>query len=446
MEITDKELRTSPIHALFRRYFYPTLGGMLAVSLVTVTDGIFVGNGVGADGVAAVNLVWAPLMLFVGLGLMLGMGSSVAASIALAKEDVMTARRHVTQCMIIGFLTVSSVVSVMFISPTATVRILGASDTLTGVSVEYLIYILPGFLFDIFAMIGLFVLRVDGNPKLAMWCTLLRALVNIILDYVLIFPLGMGIKGAAIATSLSYVVGAAVVLVYLTGYARSLRLLNPINSASWKGWLNNLWLQCKIGVSGMLGEGVMALTMFLGNIMTMKYLGDAGVGAFGLICYYLPFIFLVGNSIAQGAQPIISFNYGYGDLQRVKSTERVAIKTAIISGLIMGTLFLLWRYPLTDIFLSVESTSGNIAVSAFPYYSLCAIPYIFNIASIGYFQSIGKVAPSIVFSLLRGPIFLIPSFLLLPTAIGVTGIWIALAVSELLTAVCICGYYWKHHK
>lgn len=86
----------------------------------------------------------------------------------------------------------------------------------------------------------------------------------------------MGIKGAAIATSLSYVVGAAVVLVYLTGYARSLRLLNPINPASWKGWLNNLWLQCKIGVSGMLGEGVMALTMFLGNIMTMKYLGDAG--------------------------------------------------------------------------------------------------------------------------------------------------------------------------
>ncbi len=446
MEITDKELRTSPIHALFRRYFYPTLGGMLAVSLVTVTDGIFVGNGVGADGVAAVNLVWAPLMLFVGLGLMLGMGSSVAASIALAKEDVMTARRHVTQCMIIGFLTVSSVVSVMFISPTATVRILGASDTLTGVSVEYLIYILPGFLFDIFAMIGLFVLRVDGNPKLAMWCTVLRALVNIVLDYILIFPLEMGIKGAAIATSLSYVVGAAVVVVYLAGYARSLKLLNPIKPTSWKGCLNNLWLQCKIGVSGMLGEGVMALTMFLGNIMTMKYLGDAGVGAFGLICYYLPFIFLVGNSIAQGAQPIISFNYGYGDLQRVKSTERVAIKTAIISGLIMGTLFLLWRYPLTDIFLSVESTSGNIAVSAFPYYSLCAIPYIFNIASIGYFQSIGKVAPSIVFSLLRGPIFLIPSFLLLPTAIGVTGIWIALAVSELLTAVCICGYYWKHHK
>jgi len=213
MEITDKELQTSPIHSLFRKYFYLTLGGMLAVSLVTVTDGIFVGNGVGADGVAAVNLVWAPLMLFVGLGLMLGMGSSVAASIALAKGDVITARRHVAQSMIFGFLTVSFVVSVMFISPAATVRILGASDTLTGVSVEYLVYILPGFLFDIFAMIGLFVLRVDGNPKLAMWCTVLRALVNIILDYVLIFPLGMGIKGAAIATSLSYVVGAAVVLV-----------------------------------------------------------------------------------------------------------------------------------------------------------------------------------------------------------------------------------------
>lgn len=446
MEITDKELRTSPIHTLFRRYFYPTLGGMLAVSLVTVTDGIFVGNGVGADGVAAVNLVWAPLMLFIGLGLMLGMGSSVAASIALAKGDVITARRHVTQSMIIGFLTVFFVVSVMFISPATTVRILGASDTLTGISVDYLVYILPGFLFDIFAMIGLFVLRVDGNPKLAMWCTLLRALVNIILDYILIFPLGMGIKGAAIATSISYVVGAAVVLVYLAGYARSLRLLNPINPASWKGWLNNLWLQCKIGVSGMLGEGVMALTMFLGNIMTMKYLGDAGVGAFGLICYYLPFVFLVGNSIAQGAQPIISFNYGYGDLPRVKSTERVAIKTAIISGLIMGGLFLLGRYPLTDIFLSVKSTAGKIAVSAFPYYSLCAVPYIFNIASIGYFQSIGKVAPSIAFSLLRGPVFLIPSFLFLPTAIGVTGIWIALAVSELMTAVCICAYYWKHHK
>ena len=421
MEITDKVLLTSPIHSLFRRYFYPTLGGMLAVSLVTVTDGIFVGNGVGADGVAAVNLVWAPLMLFIGLGLMLGMGSSVAASITLAKGDEITARRHITQSMIVVFLAVSFVVSVMFISPAATVRLLGASDTLTGVSVEYLIYILPGFLFDIFAMIGLFVLRVDGNPKLAMWCTVLRALVNILLDYVLIFPLEMGIKGAAIATSLSYVVGAAVVLVYLTGYARLLRLLNPINPASWKGWLNNLWLQRKIGVSGMLG-------------------------AFGLICYYLPFVFLVGNSIAQEAQPIISFNYGYGDFQRMKSTERVAIKTAITSGLTMGALFMFGKYPLTDIFLPVESTAGNIAVSAFPYYSLCALPYIFNITSIGYFQSIGKVAPSVVFSLLRGPVFLIPSFLLLPPTIGVTGIWIALAISELLTAACICAYYWTHHN
>lgn len=446
MKITDSELRTSPIASLFRRYFYPTLGGMLAMSFVTVTDGIFVGNGIGADGVAAVNLVWAPLMLFIGLGLMLGMGCSVAGSIALAKGDGILARRHVTQSLVGGFVIVAFVVAVMLVSPTTTVRILGASPTLEDITAEYLIYILLGFLFDIFVMIGLFVIRADGNPRLAMWATVLPGILNIGLDYILIFPLKMGIKGAAIATSASYVIGAIMVMVYLVGYAKSLRLLNPINTASWAGFIKNIWLQCKIGVSGMLGEGVMALTMFLGNIMTMKYLGDAGVGAFGLICYYLPFIFLVGNSIAQGAQPIISYNFGCRDFQRVKSTEKVAIKTAILSGLIMGVLFWGGKYLLTDIFLPAESLAGSISISAFPYYSLCAIPYIFNIASIGYFQSIGKAAPSIMFSLLRGPIFLIPLFFLLPAAFGVTGIWTALAVSELLTSVCIYIYYWKHHK
>ncbi|MGN1213391.1 MAG: MATE family efflux transporter, partial [Bacteroidaceae bacterium] len=443
MIITEKELQTKRIAPLFRAYFFPTLFAMIAISLVTIADGFFVGRGVGADGVAAVNIVWAPMMIFVGLGLMLGIGCGVTSTIALARGDKTTARRHVTQAITLGLLIVVILATIMLANPSATAKLLGASDTLQDITIEYMVYLIPGFVIDIFCLIGQFVLRCDGRPKTAMWSTLLPGITNVVLDWLLVFHLDMGIKGAALATSLSFVVGSLIVFFALIKPNSKLRLLNIFSKNTWVGATRNISRQCLIGLSALLGELVMAMTMFLGNIETMRLLGDAGVGAFGVVCYYLPFIFLMGNAIAQSGQPILSFNYGRRNTVRVRETFHYMIKIAMVCGLICAFAFFFLNTALTSLFIPADSPAGTIAIEAFPYYAACALPYIFNIVAIGYFQSVERAKPSIVFALMRGTVFLVPSFVLLPLWLGSTGVWLALTVSELSTTLFIVLFYMR---
>lgn len=205
--------------------------------------------------------------------------------------------------------------------------------------------------------------------------------------------------------------------------------------------LRNIGYQCKIGISALLGEATMGMIMLIGNLVFMHYLGDAGVGAFSIACYYTPFAFMIGNAIAQSAQPIISFNYGKGSSTRVTQTERLAIVTAIAIGMVITVVFVLMPKGLVSLFLDGSTEAGAIAAAGLPLYSVAFVFFVFNLTAIGYFQSVEKVVPSIVFALLRGVVFLVPSFILMPMALGTSGIWLALFVSEFLTSMAIIAYY-----
>ncbi len=237
------------------------------------------------------------------------------------------------------------------------------------------------------------------------------------------------------------------VVMYVTRLAEKLRLIRiktTITSLALS--IRNIGYQCKIGISALLGEATMGMVMLMGNIVFMKYIGDNGVGAYSIACYYMPLIFMVGNSIAQSAQPIISYNYGIGDHSRVVATERIAVIVAVASGFIVTALFVFLPGAMVGLFLDGDSPAIGIAKDGFPIFSTAFVAFIFNITAIGYFQSVEKVAPSIVFALLRGMVFIIPSYLLMPCIAGTTGIWLALGVSEILTAICIVAYYLAHRK
>lgn len=428
---------------LFRLYLVPTLLGMLAMCGVTATDGIFVGRGAGSDALAAVNICIAPTMLLAGIGLMLGMGTGVVSSIHLANANVKAARLNVTQALVCGTLVSLLFLAVTLASPSSTARFLGSSDELLPLTLEYMPWIFPACLFQIWAIIGLFVVRLDGSPRYAMWCNVLPGLLNVFLDWLFIFPLDMGLMGAAIASCLCCFVGAMMVLCYLTLFARNLRLIKLKRSIkSLKLSLRNIGYQCKIGISALLGEATMGILMLTGNLVFMHYLGNEGVGAFSIACYYCPFAFMIGNGIAQSAQPIISYNYGLKNTCRVAATERLAIATAIACGSVVTLAFIFFPEALVSLFLpDAADASSRLAVAGFPLFSLAFIFFIFNLTAIGYFQSVERVMPSIVFALLRGVVFLVPSFLLLPEIAGVGGIWTALGVSEALTTLCIVAYF-----
>lgn len=435
---------TVKISVLFRKLFFPTLMGMLGMSAMTAIDGIFIGHSVGSDGIAAVNIICPPLMLLTGLGLMIGTGCSVVASIHLSHGKQKVARLNVTQAFLFATIVTATVIVAMLCNPDATARLLGSSEHLRPLVTEYMLWYAPSWLFMVWEAIALFIIRLDGSPKVAMISSITAAAMNVFLDWLFMFPLGWGIMGAAFATSISTVAGCLIAIVYILGYAKTLRLARlKLSRRSMSLSARNIGYQCRIGSSALLGEATLAVLIFMGNYVFMRYLGDDGVGAFGIACYYTPFIFMIGNAIAQSAQPIISYNFGLGAQARVREAERTALITAAICGLTVTAAFVLLPEWLVGLFVGLDNEAAKIAVDGFPYFAAGFIFFIFNVTAVGYFQSVERVRPATTFALMRGFIVLIPSFLIMPGLIGTHGIWLAMPVAEALTALVVTGFYLK---
>lgn len=445
MERDAIDLGSLSVLRLFRKYFIPTLLGMLGMSAVTAIDGIFVGQGVGSDGIAAVNIVVPVYMVYTGVGLMLDVGCSVVASIHLSRGRTKVARLNITQSLL--FATAVAVVPslVMMIFPQSTVTVLGASGLLVPLAKEYLLWFVPSWVFQVWISIALFIIRLDGAPRFAMACSLVSAFLNVVLDWIFIFPLGWGLKGAAFATSISLAVGGIMAVVYLFLFARHLKVIPlKLSRKSMLLSLRNVGYQCRIGSSSLLAEATMAILMFMGNRVFMEYLGEDGVGAFGIACYYMPFVFMIGNAIAQSAQPIISYNFGLGHRERVAKAEKIALGTSVLCALVVTAAFVLCPQALVGVFVDGSTDAARIACEGFPLFSAAFVFFILNLTVIGYFQSIKKTLPATLLALCRGLLFLVPSFILLPRIMGTEGIWLALGVSEMATIIVAAAISMKH--
>lgn len=426
------------IGTLFRAIFFPTLIGMIFNTALTLIDGIFVGQGVGANGIAAVNIVAPIFMISTGLGLMFGIGSSVIASIQLSENNVKAARIILTQATIVGLILMSLITSLCLIFPKELVYMLGSSQALEELGISYMVWLAPGLLFLYLECVGMMLIRLDGSPKFAMTIQIVAAILNIVLDWLMIFPLGWGLMGAAFATSIACTVGGLMVLAYFIWFSDKLRFYRlKCSITSMLLTLRNVWYMTKIGFATFLTELAMSIMMLTGNYMFISMLGEDGVAAFAIACYLFPLVFSISNAVAQSAQPIISFNYGAGNRFRVQQALRVSLTTAIVCGIL--TALLLWSGTgvITRLFLSPDEAAYRLAVEGLPKFAICAIFFAINIAFIGYYQSIEKALLSTLYTLLRGIVLLVPSFILLPDIFGVSGLWLAIPNAEFLTCLII---------
>ena len=435
MERDEIDFGTLKVSVLFRKLFIPTLFGMLSISAVTVADGIFVGHGVGSDGIAAVNIYVPLLMLFQGVGLMIGIGCSVVASIHLSRAKVKAARLNVTQAMIVVTALTLLLSLLIVVFPDRTACLLGSSDRLLPLVKDYLLWFTPALVFQMWTAVGLFVIRLDGAPKLAMWCSVVAALLNVVLDWLFIFPLGWGVMGAAFATAISVSVGGVIVVVYLSFFARTLRFC-PLKRSrkSLRLSLRNVGYQCRIGSSALLGEATLAMLMFVGNLTFMHYLGDDGVGAFGIACYYIPFVFMVGNAIAQSAQPIISYNFGAGQFDRVRQTIRRMIAITFTAAFVY-VVFAMLRPALFAGLFTTDPELIVIVEKVLPVY--IAGMAIFGLQSgvQSSFLGLGQAKISLFIALLRKVILLIPLALILPHFFGVMGVYYAEPIADVCSVI-----------
>lgn len=441
------DFENGKIGRLFRAMFFPTLIGMVFNSALNICDGMFVGHGVGSNALAAINIV-APLFLVcTGIGLMFGIGASVIGSIRLAEGNVKAARIIMTQAYIAGAIIFGMVILVSLLFTRPLLYALGCSEALESLAADYLLWLLPGLVFFYFQCVGMMLIRLDGSPRYAMSVQIVAAVLNIFLDWYMVFPLEMGIKGASVATSISCIVAGIMVLSYFVFFSDKLKFyrLRP-TVKSLKLSLRNTGYMLKIGLATFIAELSMGIMMVTGNFTFLSRLGEPGVAAFSIGCYLFPLIFSISNAVAQSSQPIISYNYGGGHWERVRQSLHIALVTACACGVIISIGMWFGAETLTAIFLNSGETAYQLASKGLPLLGLCALPFAINITFIGYYQSCEQASQSIVYMLLRGVVFMVPGFMLLPACIGNDGLWLAIPFSEIITGAIIVAMYLRDKK
>ncbi|MDE6396041.1 MAG: polysaccharide biosynthesis C-terminal domain-containing protein, partial [Muribaculaceae bacterium] len=251
-EATGLDYAHGNIRSLFFKIFFPTLLGMIFNALLTIIDGVFVGRGVGPDGIAAVNIVAPIFMITTGVGLMFGIGASVMAGIALSTKNYHRANSIVTSAFIFSTAVIMLVVLVGLFFTDGVVETLGSTPRLHYHTTGYLFYLLIGLVPLMWQSIGMMIIRLDGSPKYAMMCNVIPAILNIVLDWWMVFPLGMGVRGAALATSIACVAGGAMAVLY---FRRSyiIRFTRRITDF-WK----SVFAQIQIGSSAFVTELAMS--------------------------------------------------------------------------------------------------------------------------------------------------------------------------------------------
>lgn len=429
---------TMKVSVLFRKLLIPTLLGMISSALFIITDGIFVGKCIGSDALAAVNITAPLFFVSTGVSLMFGIGASVMASVHLSQGKTRMANMVITQAVVASSLLMVIYALFILLNAQGIVVFLGSSVRLLPLAQEYLSWFAPFLIFSSLLSAGMFFVRLGGSPNYAMVCNIVAAFINIGLDYLFIFVFQWGMFGAALATSLGYIIGSLMIFVYLLQTKRALHLskirysLNSIRFALWQ-----VGYMCRLGVSTFLCEIAIAVMMLVGNYTFIRHLGEDGVAAFSIACYIFPIIFMMYNAIAQSAQPILSYNYGQGNKKRVGNAFRLALTAVVVCGMGLFLLAACWPDRVVWMFVDSSTSAYDIAVRGLPLFASGFIFFGINMVSIVFFQSIERDRSAMVITVLRSFVFMLLCFWFMPTYMGVSGIWLAVPASELMTTFII---------
>ena len=426
-----------PIGKLFSKLFFPTVAGMMFSVLLIITDGIFVGHGLGSDALAAINIV-APVWTFgTGIGLMFGMGGSIIASISLSQEKREKASYYMSVALIVSTLFLLFCSALILAFPNTSLKLLGCSDSLLPLARLYMFGFVPFTASNAFLVSSSFFVRLDGAPQYAMICSITAAIINFVLDYLFIFPLQFGILGAGVATSIGSLIGACMTGFYLIKGKHSLGFQSISFKKTGRKLSHAVKRICTLGFPSFLGELALGFMMLIGNITFIQYMGENGVAAFSMACYFFPLIFMLDSAIAQSAQPIISFNYGIKNQKRIYSATRLSLITAIACSIAIFVFTYFFSHEISSLLIDSKTATHAIATAGFPLYAICFVPCAINIISVVYFQSIERSRIALFITIMRGFIFLGLAFWLMPIWFGANGIWLAVPAGELLTNLCV---------
>lgn len=414
----------------FLGYVIPSALAMFISSLYTIIDGIFVGQGVGDNALAAVTIVMPLTIMLFGIATMFAVGGGALVSKNFgAKKDIegINLFRQVFKFLLI-ISTVISLVLAIFSSPI--VSILGATESIKPLASEYLRYYA---LFCIPNLIGIALnsfVRNDNRPKLAMISTISGAITNIVLDYIFIFPLRMGLKGAAIATGLGQLVTVSIVIPHFIRKKGKLTFGNvKLDKSIIKEFTN-------IGVPSFFAEAAFSIIVFIQNIAIVNILGETGLSAYSIINYITTNIYMVLLGLTFGAQPLISYNFGAKNAKNMLEIYKISNVASIIINIIFTTVCFIFGRVLIGIF-TADSNILEIAYNGLNTTNLGFFIVGLNLTTTVYYQAVEVPKYSNLMCILRSVVFLPISVFILIKLMGVNGVWLSLLVSEVLSLIAV---------
>ncbi|MGM8365690.1 MATE family efflux transporter [Virgibacillus sp. W0181] len=434
MSIVNERLGTQSVVKSFFQYFIPTILGMMLMSVNIVIDGIFVGNGVGALALAGVNIAVPVFSIIISVALLIGIGGGALYSMAMGENNTDHAKKiFSTSMVLVTVITIfTSLISYLNIKTVA--RLFGATEETLPYVIDYMtILLLFSLVLAIEVSLSIFV-RNDGDPQLATLGLVITAILNIILNYWMIFILQLGVTGAAFATVIATAAGVLIYMLHFLKKGSGLKFVKI-------GWNKRDILSIsKIGFPSFLSEAGMGVFVMGYNIAMAYHIGTSGLAAFSVINYLHVFMFLAFIGIGSTIQPMISYYYGAKKFTAIKTTVQIAE----VTGLALGLLFIGIGYFGADYLVSIFGiTSSHIASLATNGLKLFFLGYIFmgiNFIYMTYYQSIGQIKPSIGITVFRGFILLAIMLLVLPIIFGINGIWLALPVAEGIVAIVLLAF------
>jgi putative MATE family efflux protein len=425
------------------RFAIPSIVMMLVTSVYTIVDGFFVSNFAGETAFAAVNLVIPILMLLGTTGIMFGTGGSAIVAITLGEGRRARANRRFSlftaTTAVTGILL--SLCGFFLMEPIA--RFLGADGALLRDSVQYgriILCALPLYALQIFFQ-SFF--ATAGKPNLGLFVTTCAGLTNVVLDAVLVIGLPQEYKlaGAAVATAASEITGGLIPLIYFARPNSSILRLGRTHFV-----LPAVWKAVTNGSSEFVGSVTMSFVSTVYNFQLLRYIGEAGVAAYGFMMY-ISMIFAaayVGYSV--GTAPITGFHDGAGDFAEVRSVFRKSLVIIAVLGVCMTCFAELSARPLAMIFVGYDEALLQLSVDGFRKFALSFLFMGFAIYGSSFFTALNDGLTSALISFLRTFVFETASVFVLPLLLGMSGIWYSIVVAEFMAMVMVAFFLWHKRK
>ena len=431
----SKQLGEEKVSKLILKFSIPAIIGMLVNGLYNIVDRVFVGRGVGELALSSVSIVFPIPLVLMAFGMLIGLGATSLVSIRLGQNKREEAQQIVGNAFVLLVIINLIISLVCFIFMDSILRLLGASPDVMPYARDFVSVLLWGAVFQGVGFGLNNLIRAEGNPRTAMLTMLLGAGLNIVLNPIFIFGLGMGIKGSALATVISQFVSAIWVMAYFFG-KRAMLKITPKSMMISKSITQGI---VSIGFSPFVMQLVGSVIMVLLNRQLLVYGGDEAIAAMTVINSVVSLIVMPAFGINQGIQPIIGFNYGALQYGRVRQ--------AVNYGMVGATLIMVLGFLLVEIFphalmgIFVDATEKvalvNLGAEGMRIF-LFALPVIgFQFIGSGYFQATSQPRKSLFLSLSRQIIFLVPLIYILPKlfGLGLDGIWLSGPISDTLSAL-----------